>query len=85
MGIDDHLHSSSQLVLSGLPHPSVDIQVEFDNATRCLQYLCALVYVIVWMRMCSAIHGLSRKLHCSIFDLLVRIDRQVPVRSATML
>ena len=42
MGIDDHLHSSSQLVLSGLPHPSVDIQVEFDNATRCLQYLCAL-------------------------------------------
>jgi hypothetical protein len=43
------------------------------------------VYVIVWMRMCSAIHGLSRKLHCSTFDLLVRIDRQVPDRSPSTL
>ena len=43
------------------------------------------VYVIVWMRMCSAIHGLSRKLHCSTFDLLIRIDRQVPDRSPSTL
>jgi hypothetical protein len=43
------------------------------------------VYVIVWMRMCSPVHGLSRMLHCSLFDVLVRIDRQVPDRSPSTL
>jgi hypothetical protein len=85
MGIDDHLHSSSQLVLSGLPRPSVDIQVDSIMQHGAFNTCVRWVYVIVWMRACSAIHGLSRKLHCSIFNVHVRVDRQAPVRCSTML
>jgi hypothetical protein len=42
MGIDDHLHSSSQLVLFGLPRPSVDIQVDSIMQPGVSNTLCAL-------------------------------------------
>jgi len=84
MGIDEHLHSSSQLVLFGLPRPSVDTQVDSIMQPGVFNTCVLWVYVIVWMRvcMCSAVHGLSRKPHCSIFDLIFRDDRQAPVRSS---
>jgi hypothetical protein len=78
MGIDDHLHSSSQLVLFGLPRPSVDTQVDSIMQPGVFNPSVLWVYVIVWMPVYSSVHELSRKRHCSIFDLLFRGDRQVP-------
>ncbi len=78
MGIDDHLHSSSQLVRFGLSRPSVVIQVDSITQPGVFNPCVPWVYVIVRRRACSAVHGLSRLPQCSIIDLLFRGDRQVP-------